>query len=226
MRLNMSILNRVSWCFLLAASFFLDSAVGQTAPSFTSQPANATASDGAGFSVNVQVVTSNLSSVTWKVNLGTRTINASASSTSQTNNLITASIAFGPVSLSDSGNFQVVATNAYGSTLASVRTLTVTPSAPAFTTQPASAGVSTGAGATFTVVASGTAPLTYQWSKDGVAISGATSATYTIASTQTVDAGSFTVVVTNSAGSATSKPLPSPSIPLRLRRRSLRSQQV
>jgi hypothetical protein len=53
-------------------------------------------------------------------------------------------------------------------------------------------------------VASGTAPLTYQWKKDGTSISGATSSTYSIGSTSASDSGSYTVVVTNSVGSATS----------------------
>jgi hypothetical protein len=47
-------------------------------------------------------------------------------------------------------------------------------------------------------------PLTYQWKKEGVSISGATSSAYTIVTTKTTDAGSYTVVVTNSVGSVTS----------------------
>src|SRR5207245_1341094 len=53
--------------------------------------------------------------------------------------------------------------------------------------------------------ASGTAPLSYQWRKNGTAISGATSASYTTPATTTADNGAqFTVVVSNSAGSVTS----------------------
>ncbi|HUG09977.1 MAG TPA: immunoglobulin domain-containing protein [Opitutaceae bacterium] len=54
------------------------------------------------------------------------------------------------------------------------------------------------------VTATGTAPLTYQWKKDGVNIAGATSATYTLATPQAADAGSYTVVVMNALGSTTS----------------------
>ena len=46
--------------------------------------------------------------------------------------------------------------------------------------------------------------LAYQWKKDGVAIPGATSASYTIDSTKRSDAGNYTVTVSNSAGSVTS----------------------
>src|SRR5207245_6575276 len=58
---------------------------------------------------------------------------------------------------------------------------------------------------TFSVTASGTAPLSYQWSKNGTAISGATSASYTTPATTSSDNGAqFTVVVSNSVGSVTS----------------------
>jgi uncharacterized repeat protein (TIGR03803 family) len=77
-------------------------------------------------------------------------------------------------------------------------------SAPTITTQPASKTVTAGQSASFTVVASGTAPLSYQWKLGSSNISGATSATYTISATTTASAGSYTVVVTNSAGSKTS----------------------
>ncbi len=77
--------------------------------------------------------------------------------------------------------------------------------APAITTQPKSQTVTAGQTASFSVAASGTAPLSYQWSKNGTAIGGATSTSYTTPATTTADSGStFTVKVTNSAGSATS----------------------
>jgi hypothetical protein len=86
-------------------------------------------------------------------------------------------------------------------------TLTVNSAAvaPSITTQPASVTVTEGQTATFSVVAAGTDPLSYQWYKNGAAISGATSASYTTPTTVAADNGSkFKVTVTNSAGSATS----------------------
>jgi hypothetical protein len=77
--------------------------------------------------------------------------------------------------------------------------------APSITNQLVSQTVSTGLIATFSVTAAGTAPLSYQWMKNGTAISGATSASYTTPTTTISDSGSlFTVVVSNSAGSVTS----------------------
>lgn len=75
---------------------------------------------------------------------------------------------------------------------------------PSIITQPTSQTVAVGVSATFSVVATGTSPLSYQWRKDGTNIAGATSASFTIASVAMSDAGNYTVVVSNSAGSATS----------------------
>ena len=76
--------------------------------------------------------------------------------------------------------------------------------APVITTQPQSISVAEGNSASFTVTASGSQPLSYQWRKNTVNISGATSSTYTIPVVSPGDAGNYSVVVTNSAGSATS----------------------
>jgi hypothetical protein len=77
--------------------------------------------------------------------------------------------------------------------------------APTITTQPANQSVTAGQNATFTVAATGTAPLAYQWRKNDMAISGATSASYTTPATASSDNGAqFTVVVGNAAGSVTS----------------------
>jgi hypothetical protein len=80
-----------------------------------------------------------------------------------------------------------------------------TATAPSITTQPLNQSVTVGQSAGFSVAATGTAPLTYQWQKNGSAIAGATSAAYTTPITALSDSGStFLVVITNTAGSATS----------------------
>ena len=79
------------------------------------------------------------------------------------------------------------------------------PQAPLITTQPADQSVITGQAAIFSVVASGDAPLTYQWRRGGVNIEGATAASYSFAMPQLLDSASvWSVVITNAAGSVTS----------------------
>ena len=117
------------------------------------------------------------------------------------------SYTIGSTSITDAGSYTVVVTNSVGSATSNAATLIVTPAAataPTITTQPSSSSVTAGSAASFSVAASGTATLTYQWRKDGTSISGATSSTYSISSTATSHAGSYSVVVTNSAGSAIS----------------------
>ena len=107
---------------------------------------------------------------------------------------------------SDSGAlFSVVVSNSVGNITSNSATLTVNPDpAPSITTQPASQTITAGQTATFSVTASGTAPLAYQWQKNGTAIGGATSSSYTTPAETTSDNGAqFTVVVSNSAGTAT-----------------------
>ena len=106
--------------------------------------------------------------------------------------------------IGDSGTaFTVVVGNSAAKVTSSKATLTVTLAAvaPTITTQPMAQTVTEGQTATFSVTATGTAPLTYQWKKDGTSISGATSSTYTTPATSSADnAAVFTVVVSNSAG--------------------------
>ena len=79
------------------------------------------------------------------------------------------------------------------------------PTAPAISNQPQDQSVTVGESAAFTVTAGGTAPLLYQWQKNGANISGATSSSYSTPATVAADSGSnFQVVVTNGSGTVTS----------------------
>ena len=108
----------------------------------------------------------------------------------------------------DSGAaFRCVVSNAAGSVTSSAATLTVnaTPADPAITVPPADQTVTAGRPVALAVTASGTAPLSYQWRKNGVVIVGATAASLALPAALTADAGAlFTVVVGNAAGSVTS----------------------
>jgi glucose/arabinose dehydrogenase len=76
---------------------------------------------------------------------------------------------------------------------------------PVIATQPSNVTVPVGATATFTVSASGSAPLGYQWQRNGANISGATGASYSLNNAQTSDSGAqFRAVVSNAFGTATS----------------------
>ena len=103
--------------------------------------------------------------------------------------------------LADAGNYQVVITNTYGSITSGVAVLIVQV-APSFPPLPAKVTYGT-SGTTLAINASGTPPLTYQWQLNGTNISGATGASYTISGSAT-NAGSYTVVVSNAYGTATS----------------------
>lgn len=111
----------------------------------------------------------------------------------------------------DAGSYRVVVSNTAGSATSNAVTLAVNPSgivpdtAPGIVTQPAPVSATAGNTATFAVSATGTAPLAFQWRRNGVAIAGATSAALTIPVVLASDAGDYSVAVTNAAGSATSQ---------------------
>ncbi|MBI5689797.1 MAG: immunoglobulin domain-containing protein [Verrucomicrobia bacterium] len=85
-------------------------------------------------------------------------------------------------------------------------TITVLPAVlpPAITTQPSNVAADQGSTAVFSVTASGTAPLSYQWARNGASIAGATGSNLSLGNVQASAAGSYTVTVSNAAGSVTS----------------------
>jgi hypothetical protein len=101
------------------------------------------------------------------------------------------------------GNYSVVITNNVGSVTSSVAMLTIL-MRPTITGQPANLNVAAGDNASFTVTADGTAPLSYQWRRNGANVTGATSATLSLPGVTIGQAGTYSVVVANTAGSVTS----------------------
>lgn len=111
------------------------------------------------------------------------------------------------VQAADIDAYDVVVTNDVSGVTSNVATLSVTPAAPVVTSAPANQALAPGSTATFTVVATGTSPLSYQWRKGGSPIAGnpsAATATLTLSGISLADAGSYDVVVTNAVGTATS----------------------
>ncbi|SQD92787.1 Immunoglobulin I-set domain-containing protein (modular protein) [Candidatus Bipolaricaulis anaerobius] len=105
----------------------------------------------------------------------------------------------------DAGAYSATVANSCGTVTSRAAALTVG-TAPTITAQPASQAAVAGSSATFSVTATGTPPFSYQWQRDNADIAGATEPSYTIPAVASADAGSYTVVVTNPCGSATSDP--------------------
>jgi hypothetical protein len=111
-----------------------------------------------------------------------------------------------PVTNDDNGSLFCVAVANQGGTVTSDNATLTIKLPPVITTQPADTTVTVGQKATFTVVAGGIGPFQYQWRKNGTNITGATRASYTTPATTSADNGSlFSVIVSNNAGSITSR---------------------
>lgn len=109
------------------------------------------------------------------------------------------------VVLDAAGSYTVVATNAMDTITSETAEIIVTDAVvPAVTEQPEDAAADTGGSALFTVLASGSPPVSYQWRFDGEAIPGGTTATLSLTNLDTDDAGAYSVVISNHAGSVTS----------------------
>jgi hypothetical protein len=162
-------------------------------PAITSQPASAKIIAGQTATFNVAATGTAPMSYQWMKN-GSALSGATSSSYTTPAETTT----------DNNAQFSVTLKNSAGSVTSNAAVLTVVnPTvAPAITTQPSSQTILSGKTATFSVAATGTAPFTYQWSKSGVAISGATSSTYTTPAE--TSSAQFSVKVSNSAGTATS----------------------
>jgi hypothetical protein len=174
----------------------LSTSTKATAPGFTTQPASQTVTVGQAATFSVTATGTSPLTYQWQKN------NANISGAMSASYTTPATLA------ADNGAaFRVIVTNSAGSATSNSAMLTVTasPVGPSITTQPANQTVTVGQTATFSVTATGTAPLSYQWQKNNANISGATSASYTTPATVSTDSGAtFRVIVTNSVTNITS----------------------
>ncbi|ATC64553.1 hypothetical protein CMV30_11640 [Nibricoccus aquaticus] len=164
------------------------------APAITTQPSSQTVTTGASATLSVAASGTAPLSYQWRFN-GSAISGATSASYTLSN-----------AQSANAGSYSVVVSNSAGSATSNNATLTIssTATAPSITTQPASQTINVGGSATFSVTASGTATLTYQWRFNGSNISGATGSSYSLSNAQTAAAGNYSVVVTNSVGTATS----------------------
>jgi pectate lyase/pectin methylesterase-like acyl-CoA thioesterase len=168
--------------------------LGLTPPTITMQPAGVTTTEGNNVILTAAASGSAPLNFQWSRN-GV----SIAGATGQT-------LTLNNVRAADSGAYVFTATNPSGSVASDVATVAVNLAPPVIATRPRSQTILVGEPVTFTVAAGGSAPFTYQWRKNAADIAGATAPSFTIASVQFRDAGAYTVVVSNGAGSVVSGP--------------------
>jgi uncharacterized repeat protein (TIGR03803 family) len=193
----------------LAVQLFKVSLVIAGPPLITEQPISVTVPEGATATFSVETATNALLTYQWQVgggNSATNLVNGGNISGSTTSVLIISN-----VSPTDAGTYSVIVSNLAGTATSTGASLTVlTGQAPIILSQPTSATLLPGATVSFTVLADGDSPLAYFWQFNGTNlanggnISGAQSGTLDVASTTAANAGSYTVVITNSFGAVTS----------------------
>jgi hypothetical protein len=109
------------------------------------------------------------------------------------------------VGTNHAGGYSVVVSNPFGSVTSRVATLTVIVQPTVITVQPPDRTVRLGGSVTFSVSATGTPPLLYQWDFNGENIPGATNATYTLSGATPDNEGSYRVTIAGAGGTAVSR---------------------
>ena len=160
-------------------------------PSITAQPQSQT--NLAGSNTTFSVTASGTAPLSYRWFFNATNALASTSNT----------LVFASATTNNSGSYSVIVTNPYGTATSSVATLTVV-LPPSITTQPQSQTNLVGSNITFSVTASGTAPLSYRWFFNATNALISTSNTLVLASVTTNNSGGYSVIVTNAYGTVTS----------------------
>jgi pectin methylesterase-like acyl-CoA thioesterase len=163
------------------------------APFITAQPQSSTVLSNQNATFTVGGIGKPLPAYQWQKN-GTNLVDGGNISGSTTPTL-----GISLAQLSDEGTYSVILTNTVGSTNSDSVTLTVN-IPPTISVQPKNTNALNGAGASFTVTASGKPDPTYQWLKGGFPITDQTNSTLAFASVAPSDAATYSVIVSNAAG--------------------------
>lgn len=187
----------------LSALFTTFKASASAAPGITTQPQSQTNFFGSNIKFTVTASGQAPLSYQWFLN------DASLTDSRHVTGSTTATLTLNSIVANDAGDYQVLISNTHGSVLSSSASLTVL--VPAMiTSPPTNQSVLLNSNVTFSTVATGTAPLNYQWYfngsplTDGGRVSGSVTGNLNISNVQTNDTGSYLLVVTNNYGSSTS----------------------
>jgi len=116
-----------------------------------------------------------------------------------------ATLTLASVSPEAAGTYAVLVSDSYGHQVMAQARLTVSALAPSINTQPATQSVTSGSAVSFTVLATGTAPLRYQWALNGTELAGENTPTLSMAKAEVSASGSYRVRVSNASGSVLSE---------------------
>lgn len=167
---------------------------GGTAPSITAQPSNQSVACGSTATFNVTASGTPPLTYYWMKNGVAIGPNANSYTTPATD------------SSYDGVPYSVLVSNAVGTATSATANLAVTGCFPTITVQPSPQTVVCGATATFSVTATSSLSLGYQWQKNSVNIGGATSSSYTTPATdQTYNGVNYDCIVSTTAGNVTSQ---------------------
>jgi hypothetical protein len=159
------------------------------APVIVSQPMNVSVAAGSTADFTVSATGSSPLSYQW--HFGATDISGATTSVLSLQN----------VQAADEGAYSVTVSNAVGAVVSSNATLTILqPVAPAIVSQPTNISVIAGSSAQFSVTATGSGPLTYQWHFGSTDVPGGTGNVLSLQHVQVSDEGDYSVTVSNSAG--------------------------
>lgn len=173
-----------------------------TPPVITAQPTNEALLDGMTAVFSVGIGTNALMYYQWREN-GANMVDGG-----QFSGATTSSLTITNVSSQNALSYSVVLSNAAGTLVSSNATLTIVASKPVLVEEPTNLSVLPGAPATFSVAAVGNTPYFYHWMFGGTnlansaTVSGVTNSTLTVSNVSPANVGTYTVLVSNSLGSA------------------------